>query len=256
MKIKSFKKLKENKYKLLLDNDEDITLYDDIIVKYNLLSNKDIDDKKLENIIKQNKQMEAYYLALKMLSNKMRTKKEIAKHLQKHEHNEKTINDVVEKLYKEGYLNDERYINAYISDQVNLSDKGPNKIKRELIDLGFSEDKVKAYLENVDYNLWEEKINKYITKKMKSSSNLSAYKLKNKLVYDLMNKGYYKETVNSIIESFEFKTNPDLIMKEYQKIKKKLELKYEANELNYYIKAKLVSKGFTREEIEKVFEGE
>ena len=43
MKIEKFKKDKGNTYKVYFDDDTIIDLYDDVIVKYNLLSNKEMD---------------------------------------------------------------------------------------------------------------------------------------------------------------------------------------------------------------------
>ena len=70
MNINKFKKLKSNTYKLTLDNKEELTLYDDTIIKYNLLVNKEIKD--LEEIVKYNKSIEAYYVALKYITRKIR----------------------------------------------------------------------------------------------------------------------------------------------------------------------------------------
>ena len=52
MKIKKISKKKNNLYEITLDNKETINLYDDIILKYNLLLTKEIND--LENIINDN----------------------------------------------------------------------------------------------------------------------------------------------------------------------------------------------------------
>ena len=79
MKIETFKKLKDNKYKIIFENSDEISLYDDIIVKYNLLANKNLEEKNLKEIILENNKMDAYYLAIKALNKKMRTKKEIYK---------------------------------------------------------------------------------------------------------------------------------------------------------------------------------
>jgi len=42
MKILKYKKYKTNSYKISLDNKEDIVLYDDTIIKHDLLRNKEI----------------------------------------------------------------------------------------------------------------------------------------------------------------------------------------------------------------------
>ena len=46
MKIKKISKKKGSLYELLLDTGEKINLYDDVILKYELLLKKEIDDKK------------------------------------------------------------------------------------------------------------------------------------------------------------------------------------------------------------------
>ena len=41
MKIISYKKIKQNKYEVTLSNNESVLLYDDIILKYELLTKKE-----------------------------------------------------------------------------------------------------------------------------------------------------------------------------------------------------------------------
>ena len=76
MKIKKYKKDKNNKYKVLID-DEEITLYDDIIIKYNLLMKSEIDVSIYNEMIKENSLLFGYYEAIKCITKKMRSKKEI-----------------------------------------------------------------------------------------------------------------------------------------------------------------------------------
>jgi len=256
MKIETFKKLKDNKYKVILDTEEEITLYDDVIVKYNLLVNKDLDDNKLKEITKYNSRMEAYYLSIKALNKKMRTKKELFNILKKKDIEDSIIHEVINKLDEENYLNENRYVIAYISDQINLNLVGPNKIRNNLLELGIDLEDINRYLETIDEDVWNKKIDKYIARKIKNNSNLSGTKLKQKIAIDLVAKGFYKESVMRIIENYEFKTDRALIIKEYNKIKKKLEVKYQGNELNYHIKNKLYAKGFSFGEIEDIIKGE
>ena len=60
----------------------------------------------------------------------------------------------------------------------------------------------------------------------------------------------------NIIDDYKFETDKDLVIKEYNKLKKKLEVKFSGNELKYHIKYKLLSKGFTSEEVETALKGE
>ena len=74
MKIQKFKKVGRNKYKVLFDNEE-LTLYEDIILKYDLLITKEISIDMLDEVIKDNNDYEAYNSALNYIEVKMRNKK-------------------------------------------------------------------------------------------------------------------------------------------------------------------------------------
>ena len=54
MKIIKYTKKSANKYNILLENQESISLYSDLILKYNLLILKEIDNNTLEAIKKDN----------------------------------------------------------------------------------------------------------------------------------------------------------------------------------------------------------
>ena len=61
-------KLKNGKYKV-----GDIITYDEVIIKLNLLNERNID---IEKIYEENKYFEEYFKILKMIERKKRTKKE------------------------------------------------------------------------------------------------------------------------------------------------------------------------------------
>ena len=184
MKILKYTKLKSNQYKLLLDNDLEIKLYDDVIVKYDLIRNKELDDKKLEEITNYNNELEAYYKAIKFITTRLRTEKEIYKKLS-NDYDNKIINKTIKKLKEEKYLNNDIYLKCYVDDQVLLNNIGPNKIKDNLLKLGLYEEDINNYLEGISREVWIEKLEKIINKKIKSNHSYSTNKLKEKLLYDL-----------------------------------------------------------------------
>jgi len=242
MKIISYQKKKNNLYEITLSNNEVYALYDDVILKYELLLKKEINDKELEKILEDNKLQESYIKALKYLNSKLRTEKEIRKKLAEYDY--KTVNYVIERLKKEGYINDKLYIKSYINDEINLKLIGQNKILYDLKKLGFSNDDILNYLNTFDNELWLNKIDKYISKKINNNHNLSGMMLKQKIIQELINKGFYKEDINSIIDNFTFEDNNDIKEKEYNKLKIKLSKKYSGEELEYRIKIGLLKKGY------------
>ena len=69
MKIIKYQKVNYNQYDLTLDNNEKIRLYEDVILKEDLLIKKEIDD--LEKLLEINQKQEIYEIALKYLNKKM-----------------------------------------------------------------------------------------------------------------------------------------------------------------------------------------
>ena len=167
MIITEYKKAKNNQYELTLSNNTSIILYEETIIKRNLLINKNISQTELNLIIKENNKLEAYYITINYLNKKMRTEFEVKEYLLKKDYNKIIIDNTIAMLKKQGYIDDDKYINSYISDQYNLTNNGPDKIKYNLIKLGINESKI---IINQDFNL---KIRKIIDKKVNINNKLS-----------------------------------------------------------------------------------
>lgn len=253
MKIIKYTKLKDNRYKIEFDDRDDIKLYDDIIIKYDLIRNKELDDKKLDDIIKDNDELEVYYKAIKFITTRLRTEKEIYNKFIK-DYDSKIVNKTIKKLKDEKYLNNDIYLRCYIDDQVLLNNIGPNKIKDNLLKLGLYEEDINNYLENIDREVWIKKLEKIIKKKINSNHNYSNNKLKEKLLYDLSNMGFYKNMIEEVIEKSIFKDDNSLLEKDYNKLYIKLSKKYSDKELDFQLKNKLLQKGYYYEDINNIME--
>ena len=151
MKIIKITRKKNGLYEIILSDKTSLSFYDDTIIKYNLLKPRDISQKELEEIILYNDEIKAFNAALKYITAKLRTKKEIDKKLTDYD---KSVRDrVIKKLESYGYLNDDLYIKSYVADQVNLKLNGPKKIEKDLIKLGFNINKIQEVINSYDKSL-------------------------------------------------------------------------------------------------------
>ena len=248
MNIVKFKKGKKNTYEIYFDDDSSTTLYDDVIIKYNLLVNKNISEKKFEEIYLYNSLLDNYYNAIKYVNKKLRTELEIKKFLNKKQISEIDIDKIIELLYKDGYLNKERYLNAYINDQYNLTSNGPNKVKKELIELGYSEEEIDNKITNLD---WNKNLEKIINKKIKLNSKGSNNNLKNKILNDIIKLGYEQESIICFLDNIDFISDENNLKRELNKIYKKYSLKYKENELEFKVINYLYRKGYNIEDIKR-----
>lgn len=249
MKITLFKKTKNNKYELTFDNGDKVSFYDDLIVKYNLIINKDLDINKLNELISENNSLDGYYLSIKYINKKLRSEKEVIKYLEKLNFDKLIIDKTIIKLKNDGYINSKLYIQSYINDQINLTLNGYNKIKSNLLKLGFLEEEIINYLSKIDNIVFKEKAQKLIDKKIKVNKNYGINKLKIKINYELINMGYDYTVFKDYLDSI--KIDNQLIKNEINKLMKKYKAKYSDKELIYFIKNKLYIKGFSEEEINR-----
>lgn len=250
MEIVKFKKDRSNKYKIYLDNDDILLLYDDVIVKYNLLINKKMDDKELNKILEYNTFMDSYYKVIKFINKKMRTEKEVKNFLKKLEINDIDIEKIINILYKEGYLNKINYLCAYINDQYNLTLNGPLKILKNLIEMDYDENEINKYLYNYE---WNSRIDTIIKKKLKLNHRLSNNALKQKLTNDIILLGYEKEDIIEKLNKIDFNTDYDILKNELIKMKKNYSKKYNDKELEYKVINSLLKKGFHIDDIKRCY---
>lgn len=243
MKILKYKKVANNKYKVILETGEDIVLYEDVILKYDLLINKEIND--IDKIKDDNNNYLAYDIALKYLSKKMRCEYEIKEYLKKKELNKNVINKIVDKLKENGYIDNRLYTKCFIIDKINLNKYGQNKIKRELLKLKIDENIINEELNNINKEDIKNNLESLIDKKIKQIKSYSGNVLKQKILNDFINKGYYKEDILEILNKKDLSNN-EMYDKEYNKLYKKYSKKYPEDQLEYIIKQKLYQKGFKK----------
>ncbi len=243
MKIEHLKKLKNGKYKLILDNGEEITTYDDIIINNMLFDGKNLDNRLLSEISINNNYYDIYYKIVKMISSKWRSKKEIIEFLNKNEVDNKIQEKVINELNKKGLINDLRYAQSYANDAVYLKKNGPLKIEEDLKKMAIDEKIISEVISNLDYELINENLISIINKKNKLNKTNSLYQLKSKLKLELINLGYYYDDINKHLNNI-LSENKDVYEKEYERLYKKYSKKYSGNELKYKIKQALYQKGF------------
>lgn len=242
MQILKYKYLNGNKYKIFTDADEFI-LYEDIIIKYNILLKKELSEVEVNNYLKENIKYEYYYKALNFIKIRQRSILEINKYLEKNNLIKKDIDFILDKLQKQGYVDDTMFCKSYINDQMFLKNDGPLKITNNLKKLGVKEEIVLKEIKVFTKELQQEKIKKYIDKQIKLNKNKSLMILKNKLLTNLVLMGYEKEDILLYLQNINI-NEEDLYQKEYEKLFKKLSRKYSGVELERKIKQKLYQKGF------------
>ncbi|MBQ6539178.1 MAG: RecX family transcriptional regulator [Bacilli bacterium] len=248
MNIIKYKKLRDNRYKVILDNNIELTLYEDIILKYELLIKKSIDDKLLKKIKKDNEYYECYYYALKSINSRSKSKYDMKKLLLNKEYDNKYVIDVISLLEKQGYLNDDSYAYSFINDKMITTNWGPYKIRGELLKHKVDEEIINNNLEVFSSEEELIRIEKLVDKMIKSNKSTGGIVLKNKIKNNIINLGYDISLINDVLDKTTISVDKDIVKKEYDKLYKRYSKKYKDKELEYVIKNKLYQKGLYYEE--------
>ena len=249
MEIKSYKKISNNKYKVKLD-DKFINLNEETIIKNNMLFKKNIDGNSINKIIEDDKFYSMYNKCVKYISIRVRSLYEIKKYLDKN--NCKNSEEIIKKLEDNNLINDEIFVQLYINDKLVLSNSGPYKIKKELLNHKIDIGLIDKHLDKVDSSIFSDKINKIVSKCVKNNTKYSSSILKNKLNIYLINNGYDSNMFLSELNNIKINNNLS-IKKEFDKLKNKYNKKYDnINKVNFYVKNSLFKKGYSKDEIENV----
>ena len=196
----------------------------------------------MDSINKYNLECDVYYVALNNIKSRFKSEFELRNILKKKEYPDEYIELAINKLIKQGYLNDRLFARSYINNQMITTSRGPLRIQRDLLD------------KKIDYNIINEelgvfseeeqlmKIKKIISKKLQSNHSRGGYVLK--VVNDVKLLGYDSLVISRVISEFDFSSNDeDIAKKEYNKLYKRLSHRYSGDELERKIREKLYQKG-------------
>lgn len=250
MRIIKFKKSGNSKYIVELENSKSLVLYEEVLIKYNLLYSKKIDIDKLNEILEFNDYAASYDDALKYISKRMRSKKEVEEYLLDKEYSPAIVKDCINRLVNNNILNEEMYVKSYINDRFYLSKDGPYKICRDLENMGIDVSIISENISNISDIEIEDKVKRYIEKKRTINSKYSSSMFNQKVKNELINLGFDKEIIEKYLSYDE--DDIEQLKKEYNKIYKKYFLKYSGVELTMKLKSFLYSKGYKMDDINKV----
>lgn len=247
MKINKIVKIKDNKYKIYLEDDI-ITTYDNVILENDLLYKKSIDKELYNKIVYDTSFYDIYNKVVKYILKKRRSEKEILKYLEKYNLSKLDINKIIDKLKQLNLINDLEYCRAFINDKVYLSKNGFNKIRIDLLEQNIPIDIIENELSKVDQSIINNRLEKLILKKINSNHKYSNNHLKQKILNEMINLGYSKNSIIEILDK-NMHNDEDIVKREFDKLYNKLKNKYSGNELNLKIKQKLLVKGFSLEQL-------
>lgn len=139
--------------------------------------------------------------AINYISGKLKTKYEVRLKLKENGFAEDVIDEVLDILEKEEYLNDKVYCEIFIEDKKKLNGYGKNKIKSLLIQKGISKNIFEYFLNEFEYDEEFDNALKMGIKKLELLSNEEDnFKKKQKIINYLTYRGFGFDVINDVLK--------------------------------------------------------
>lgn len=235
-------------------DDELININPETYIEFKLYPNKEVSDKEYKDILKKDKIQGDYVYALKLISSRMYTVKQIEDKLIKRGTSNKAREEIIKKLTSSNLLNDKDYLETYLT-YLNEKLYGELRIKEELKNKGISKEDIAklSFDEKKEINKASELLNRLNTKYEKYP-----YLKKKQKVYEALYRyGYPYELIDSVIVklSQRDKANETKSLKlEYKKAYEKYSKKLEGYELKETVTKYLIRKGYRYNDIKNINE--
>ena len=131
---------------------------------------------------------------LKYVLYKKRTEYEIRQKFSKNTGN--ILENVIEYLKENNYINDDKYIERAVNEYINLKNLSINEVKYKLFSKGIDKNKIEDYI----YSKWDE----LLEYEKNSAKNIFIKKErtmeKDEIIFFLKKKGYLRETIEECLE--------------------------------------------------------
>lgn len=202
MKITKIEIQKKDKhrYNIFIDGVFAFGLYEDSVLKYGLRTGDELNEEKIKEMREFDEFGYGKKTAYSFLAYKPRSKKDLVKKLKQKKLSDKIIEDIIELLEKQKYLDDKIYAKNYLEDKLNSKPIGKRLAKLKLFEKGIDKELIETtinenYSEDKEFELAQKLMKKY-EKKVKFKDMADK---KNKCYRYLISKGFDYEIAGRVL---------------------------------------------------------
>ncbi|OPZ88008.1 MAG: Regulatory protein RecX [Firmicutes bacterium ADurb.Bin419] len=199
MVITSFEKNKKNKdmVSVFIDSQYAFSLPEEEYLRLGLYDKNEISDEELYYIRKEVLLKNARSKAIKCISFKLLSEKELFIKLESKGFDEETIRNVIDDLKAIGYVNDKIYAQKFVFERSKLKPKSKKMLRMELSNRGITDDIIDEVLENFEYD--EVTIIERLIRKKFGKYDLSDPKVEIKVISFLVHRGFCLEMIKKCL---------------------------------------------------------
>ena len=138
---------------------------------------------------------EIYIKASSFCAYQERTQQEVREKLYGEGITEDEIEEIISKLITENFINEERFAKAFAGGKFRMKKWGRIKIKHELSLRGLSDYCIRKGMEEIEEEDYSKVLTGLMTKKFNEEKESNIYKKRNKIAQYLIRKGYEPELI-------------------------------------------------------------
>jgi len=193
----------KGRYNLFLDDTFFCGITEDTLIKLGLKRGMQVDEIKLETILKEESRNKCFNYCLWLLARQNYFQKVLAEKLKKKEYSEEDITYAFDKLKEHNCLDDTKLTQAFVNDKKRFSKKGPQYIAQALRMKGVDSETISQTLQD-NYSEEEEFENgmNAALKKIESYRRKCTddYAVSNKLYGFLSQRGFRMQVISKVVE--------------------------------------------------------
>ena len=198
-KIEYQKKNKE-RFNIYLDDEYGFSIDMNILIKYSLQKNMELSDDIIDEILNAEERISVYNYGISVLSNTAKSEHELRLKMKDKGFDSQLIDNAINRLKEQKYLDDERYCEMYINDKINISKHGVLKIKEALYYKGIDKEIIEEKIKNISSEEREKTALALGQKKVLGIEEEDVRKKGIKLYNYLLSRGFEYETVKKTVK--------------------------------------------------------
>ncbi len=140
------------RYLIYFNGEPLLSIHEDVLVKQGLYKGMEVEAAKIRELLRAEEFNQVRMAALRYLSYRPRTTQELRQYLTKKDFSAGYIDQIVEEMKEQGYLNDQQYAKDWVEERRNRKSYGINRIKNELRQKGIASQWIDEAISHVEEN--------------------------------------------------------------------------------------------------------
>ena len=185
-------------YIVHLDDGQTFSVHEDTMIRHRLLKGTRLTEEQIARILRDHRWQGAYEAAVRFITRKPRSKKEVQDQLRQQGYEADLVQSVSNALEERGYIDDRQLARILVEQRILSQKKGRKLVLYELQQKGFSPEHIRFAFSLLEDGAEEENAYHLLSKKIPFLSG-NRLMMKRKLIHYLLRRGYSQPVVRQAI---------------------------------------------------------